>query len=277
MSADTITAGPAIQLVLFDLDGTLLDPVRDIRPATLAVIEALKARGIRVGVATGRTPRSATQYVERVAPTGPNIHFNGAMVWDMDRGAASYTASLPRADAIRAVEVAAAHEVHVNAYVGVDVWIAAESQTSRNSAEKDSLPHTVVGDLGAHIRAEEAVVVKLMMIDEVRPVMRLVEPLRAVLEQDCTLVNSEPEYLEMLPPGVSKGSALGEIERLYGIPVAAMMAFGDRHNDLAMLRQAGVGVAMGNGHPDVQAAADHVIGTNDTDAISEFLRDYLGL
>lgn len=276
-SGITAADGRVIELVLFDLDGTLLDPVRNIRPANLAAIERLRARGLRFAVATGRTPRSAAPYVARIAPTGPNVHFNGAMVWDMDQGRPSHVECLPRADAVRAVEVAEAHGVHVNAYVGDEVWIARESQTSRNSAEKDGLPHTIVGDLRACIADGEAQVVKLMLIDEDRPVMRLVEPIAAALERPCTLVNSEAEYLEMLPPDVTKGTALQHISRIYGIPLAAMLAFGDRPNDLDMLRRAGVGVARGSGHPDVQAVADRVIGGCDTDAISDFLCAYLGL
>lgn len=267
--------GRQIQLVLFDLDGTLLDPVRDIRPANLAAIAELRARGLRVGVATGRTPRSAAPYIAQIAPTGPNVHFNGAMVWDVDEGRPSYVEHLPTADALAAIEVVRAHGVHVNAYVGDEVWIAEESPTSRNSSGKDGLPHTVVGDLGAHITARDAQVVKLMIIDEDQPVMRLVEPIAAVLEHPCTLVNSEAEYLEMLPPAVTKGTALEHISRLYDIPVAAILAFGDRPNDLDMLRRAGFGVAMGSGHPDVQAVADRVIGGCDSDAIADFLRVYL--
>ena len=57
-------------------------------------------------------------------------------------------------------------------------------------------------------------------------------------------------------PQVSKGNAMAFVAEHFGIPLAQTMAIGDQDNDIAMLRAAGVGVAMGNATRGAQAVAD---------------------
>lgn len=265
----------AIDLILFDLDGTLLDPARAIREANRAAIQAALDLGIRVGLATGRSPASARPYAESIGATGPLIVFNGAVIWDVDKRRPVHQTHLPRTDARHAIAIARTHGAHVNVYVGDEIWIDQRSPTSRHSERKDGVSHRVVGDVLARLDAESADVIKLMIIDERHSVTRLAAPIRAASVHACALVNSEPSYLEMLPPGVDKGAALAHIERIYGITAARVLAFGDQQNDLELLATAGVGVAMGNAIPALKAVADAVIGDNDTDAIAAFLRTRL--
>ena len=68
--------------------------------------------------------------------------------------------------------------------------------------------------------------------------------------------------------GMGKAEALRVVEERYGITPERVCAVGDADNDLPMLRAAGLGVAMGNALPEIQAEADLVIGANDTDAIA---------
>lgn len=266
-----MSSGP-YRLVLCDLDGTLLTPEREIRPANVALFAELIAAGIRVGLATGRAPRSALPYAERASLTGPLILFNGAMMWDMVEARPVFQRGLAMDDALAVIDVALRDQVHINVYMGDEIWIPRITETSQRSEVKDGVLHRVVGDLRSEITASHQAPVKLMLIDERGDVMRLAEPIRAVLAHDCTLVHSEPTYLEVLAPGVSKGSALDEIARRYEIAPEAIVAFGDQPNDLELLARCGLGVAMGNSHPDVEKTADVVIGDHAGDAIADFLR-----
>ena len=64
-----------------------------------------------------------------------------------------------------------------------------------------------------------------------------------------------------MPLGVTKATGLAFLADRLSIPMAVVMACGDQANDLEMLRDAGLGVAMGDAPPEVQAAADEVTGT----------------
>lgn len=260
------------ELVLFDLDGTLLDPDRRVRPANAALIAELVAAGVRVGVATGRMPRSVRPFVDALGLNGPLLLLNGGMIWDVARAAPAHEERLPLADALAVLRIAAELGIHVNLYVDEELLIAERSATSVESERKDGVAQTAVGDLAVWLQARGVAPYKLLLIQEQGAFEELERRALAVLQTPCTLVHSEPTYLEILPPGVCKGAALSAIERHYGIAPERVMAFGDNLNDLELVERAGLGVAMGNAHPALVAAADLTIGPHDSDAIAELLR-----
>jgi hydroxymethylpyrimidine pyrophosphatase-like HAD family hydrolase len=71
--------------------------------------------------------------------------------------------------------------------------------------------------------------------------------------------------------GITKATGLEEVARPYEITADDVVAFGDMPNDVPMLRWAGLGVAMGNAHPDAIEAADEVTATNADDGVARVL------
>ena len=71
--------------------------------------------------------------------------------------------------------------------------------------------------------------------------------------------------------GVSKASVVAELAADWGIVRESVLAFGDMPNDLPLLTWAGTSCAVANAHPDVLAAATHVIGSVDDDGVAEYL------
>ncbi|HCP47593.1 MAG TPA: hypothetical protein DIU15_16245 [Deltaproteobacteria bacterium] len=261
----------AVGLLLFDLDATLLGPDRTVSPANAEALSAAMVAGIGVGFATGRVRRSVEPWIEQLRPNAPLILLNGGMVWEPRAGRVLDEHRLPPADARAALEVIGDLGVHANLYLGEQVAIAVSSATSRRSEVKDGVPHSEVGDLLGHLNERSDEPFKILCIDESGGIERLADRLRPVLKEGSVLVRSEPTYLEVLPPGVSKGAALPVVSRHLGVPPSDVVAFGDGLNDLELLQASGLGVAMGNAHPRVRDCADVVIGANDSDAIATFL------
>ncbi len=79
--------------------------------------------------------------------------------------------------------------------------------------------------------------------------------------------------LEVFDPAVNKWQGLLHVAGTHGIDPADIIAVGDDVNDLPMIKNAGLGVAMGNARPEVRAAAKRVIGRNDEDGLARFLEE----
>ena len=265
------------QLLLFDLDGTLLGPDRRIRPATLRALAQLEQRGTLVSLATGRSPRSAAAVLTNFEPTAPAIHFNGAVLRDWRNGADILRRGLPIADAIAAVERARALGLHINLYLGDAIVIERRSDTSRASEIKDGVAHTLVDDLCEAIAERALPPTKLLCIGTPHLFEAFAAQVRESTRSGVGVVNSEPSYFEVLPAGTSKGAAATALAAHLEITPAQMIAFGDNLNDLELLSVCGLGVAMGDGHPDLLALADRVIGPHDSDAIATFIDATFGL
>jgi Cof subfamily protein (haloacid dehalogenase superfamily) len=87
-----------------------------------------------------------------------------------------------------------------------------------------------------------------------------------------TATFSKPNYLEIVPIGVDKAKALVKLANSLGIELSQVAALGDGQNDIEMLREAGLGIAMGNASDAVKSAADWITGTNDEDGVAQAVR-----
>ncbi len=81
--------------------------------------------------------------------------------------------------------------------------------------------------------------------------------------------------MEFLHPEASKGNALRIIASDLAIKPEEIVAFGDNHNDIGMLRLAGLGVAMGNAHEEVKAVADYVTGSNTEEGVAAAIEELI--
>lgn len=84
-------------------------------------------------------------------------------------------------------------------------------------------------------------------------------------------VHSLPETLDVMPIGITKGKSLREISDYYGINIKNTVSFGDEMNDLDFIKNAGIGVAMGNSIDKVKAIADYITLTNDENGVADYI------
>ncbi len=83
---------------------------------------------------------------------------------------------------------------------------------------------------------------------------------------------SKPNYLEIVPKGANKASALVHLVAILGLDLSQVAAIGDGYNDIEMIREAGLGIAMGNAPAAVKSAADWVTGTNNEAGVAQAVR-----
>ena len=91
---------------------------------------------------------------------------------------------------------------------------------------------------------------------------------------NCEATRWNPLFADVVPKGSNKAIGIDQMIRHYGISLDETMAFGDGGNDLAMLRHAAIGVAMGNSVDEVREGADYVTTSVDEDGIYNALKHY---
>jgi hydroxymethylpyrimidine pyrophosphatase-like HAD family hydrolase len=117
---------------------------------------------------------------------------------------------------------------------------------------------------------------KLLIPGEPAVLAHLESIMRTYLGDGITLFASKPYFLEILPPQTDKGTALAKTAELLGIKREEVLAIGDSMNDEAMIRWAGVGVAMVNGDERIKSIATLVTEkSNDDDGVAEVIEKYV--
>ncbi|NLB37626.1 MAG: HAD hydrolase family protein [Clostridiales bacterium] len=89
------------------------------------------------------------------------------------------------------------------------------------------------------------------------------------------LTQSSNTNIEIMPPGIDKATGLKELADYHGNPLSETMALGDQDNDIPMLMEAGLSVAMENAEPHVKAIAKVVTASNTQDGVAKALYDYV--
>jgi hypothetical protein len=263
------------RLIVLDVDGTLVDHERRISPTTLQALAAAKTAGIHVTLATGRMYASGLPYARTIGADAPLILYNGARIQDPAGGGILFSTLLPRPQALRGLRLARELGLHVNLYLGDEVYIERVNETSRESARKDGVEQVAVGDLVRFLDGQQADPVKVLLIGPEDRLKAFARVYCAGGEGLPDVVRSEPTYLEIMPRGISKGAALIRLCDLLGIPTSTTVAFGDGLNDLEMIQVAGLGVAMGNAHGDVKRAARVVAPDNNADGVADILWEHV--
>ena len=90
----------------------------------------------------------------------------------------------------------------------------------------------------------------------------------------CRHTRWHPKGIDIVPRDGGKGAGVRATMERYGLVRDEVMAFGDGENDMSMMAEAGISVAMGNGEEQVKAMADYVTGAVEEDGVSRALRHF---
>jgi Cof subfamily protein (haloacid dehalogenase superfamily) len=262
-----------MRMVASDLDGTIVRPDGRISGRTLAALKACEARGIAVVFVTGRPPRWMAPIAEATGHHGLAICGNGAVLYNLGTEQIAATRAMSAQsvlDAVRAVRDA------------LPSGVFALETTAGYRREAAFLPHheaALAARVGAiqELLDDDPVVLKILCRVEGVTADPILAAARAVLHGIAEPVHSDSagSMIEISAPGVSKASTLALVAQERQIDPAEVVAFGDMPNDVPMLRWAGRGYAMADGHQEAIAAADEVAPPCAQDGVAQVLERLL--
>jgi HAD superfamily hydrolase (TIGR01484 family) len=192
------------------------------------------------------------------------------MVYDWGKQGNVFTRALDIPSVIRVFEKANEIGEHIQTYDSFDVLVEprGDDEALRRYCKMVIMTHRVIGDVHTDLQ-EDPVKCLVINYEKKDGLLKMQDWIRANMEgMDCFF--SCDQYLEVVPRGMSKGEAVKMLCGVLGVEIENAVVVGDAANDLAMLKAAGIGVAMGNGTDEVQAAADYITTRdNNHDGVAE--------
>ena len=260
------------RLIALDLDGTAVLDGQMPSPAVREAVAAAEQRGVQVVLATGRPYQSALTYASALNLRSPVICYQGALVKEAGVAAATlFAEAMPRAPLVDLLSSAVECDLDLNLYSERAIYLPGMRHSQEFYDLWFGLPIVKVNALDDGLRTidqEGLVPLKCLFIGEPEANDRLIATLRTRFEGSLSVVRSHPLFVEAVSPAASKGRALAYLAERCGLSRDEVVAVGDSGNDLSMVRWAGMGVAMGNATPDVQAVADWVAPTVTEDGVA---------
>ena len=271
MSVDT-------RILFTDLDGTLLDSEKKVTPGNQAAIDEALALGHKIVVCSGRPLASSRVCAADAGLTKEGcyvIAFNGAQIYDPYHEKTVHENTFSRETAIYIVEEALKRNLHIHGYTDTEILTVKDTSEVRKYAEINKLPIKVVGDPTLMVPEEPH---KLIAIDydnkKKNDLFR--EEVILPLASEVHSFFSNDWYQEIVPAGVTKGTAIKWFCNWMNIPIENSVAAGDAANDIEMLETAYVGAVMCNAFPGIAEHGNYVTEKdNDHDGVAEIIRKFI--
>jgi Cof subfamily protein (haloacid dehalogenase superfamily) len=261
-------------LIACDVDGTLFDEDETITPRTREAVRAAVAAGAQFIVATGRPPRWIRPVVDALGFAPMAVCANGAVIYDpaTDRVVSARTLAIDT--------LAELAEIATRAIPGAGLAVERIGERAHDTATPQFVSSPGYEHAWLNPDNTEVSIADLLSAPAIKLLIRKAGARSADMaaelakhvgiEGDITY-STNNGLVEIVPLGISKATGVEEIAKPLGISSGEVVAFGDMPNDMPMLLWAGHGVAMGNAHPDVLAAADEVTAPNSDDGVARVL------
>jgi Cof subfamily protein (haloacid dehalogenase superfamily) len=256
---DVAGAESCIELVLADVDGTLVTPEKELTDRAIAAVRRLKEAGIAFAVTSGRPPRGMAMLVGPLELELPLAAFNGGLYVRPDMSVIEEHSI--DADLVpQVIELLGKRGLDVWLYRGAD-WLVRDAGAPHIRKEADTVRFepTVVDSFDGIADG----VVKIVGIgDDLDAVARAEAAAREKFGDHVSAARSQPYYLDVTHPEANKGAVVRYLSRVYDVPESRITTLGDQPNDVLMFAHSGLSIAMGNAERDVQRAARRVTASN---------------
>ncbi len=266
------------RLLATDVDDTILAPDGSLPKTNHDALLDLHHRGFVVVLSSGRPTISLRQMAYQIGDPDDTeylISFNGARVTSAVSDTVVYEQVLSQQAVGRIMEYAHAHGLFVQGYGAEEFLVEYDDPRAEAYAAAAKMSYRVVPDLVEALPAGSAKLLVIHPEEEIPPHQAALEELArkpapgdaavagskagVLSEPAWVTTRSKKHYLEIVAPGVSKGTALRILAEKLGIPIDETIAAGDSTNDREMLEAAGLGIAVANAREELKAVADVVL------------------
>ena len=267
-----------IKLVVIDMDGTLLRSDKTVDPRTREDIQAAVEGGVQIAYCTGRGLAEMTEVFAALPMIRYAVCCSGAVLYDCaeDRilyengvrhpyitqivETASRFGAMPHFLSFRESIVCSADVTHMaDFHMGIYQPMFMKIVRHVEDMAVEGRRHDSIAKINIYFRSAED---RQGGFDALKDL-----PLQVTLSENTTL--------EMTAPGVTKGSGLQRLAEYLRIPMRQSAAIGDNYNDIEMLEEAGLSIAMGNAPEEIRERCDMVTADNDHNGVGQAIRSIL--
>lgn len=264
-----------IKLVAIDLDGTLLDPNRQITAEVKTAVKKAKAAGVKIVITTGRPLPGVVDILKALELTDQSdyvITYNGGLV-QRATGEEFIKETLSSEDWLDLDAAARKIGLPIHAITREGIY------TPNHDVGRYTVQEAQMVKMPLYIRQPEDIaaleIAKVMMVDEPAALDDGIAYLPFEFFERYNVVKSTPYYLEFMNKKASKGSAVQHLAEKLSFDLDEVMAIGDEENDRSMLEVAGCPVVMENGKSELKKIAKYVTKSNAKSGVAYAINEWV--
>ncbi len=259
------------KLIATDLDGTLLTDERKITQYTKDILKQAVDKGVDFVICTGRMYDSLKYILPELPFCRYAITCMGAEIYDNFEKKCIYEKSIPEEYAQIMARYALAKNIHMNIYIDNILYTnSLDKYSLRYFEETTSMATQIEGDVLEFIKGKK--ISKLIYIGEPEDMEISGREITDLLCGKVNICASNKRYVEMSAIDAQKDITLNLLAEKLNVERKEMIVFGDSGNDMAMLKNTGFSVCVGNGWPEAKSVSNIIVESNNDDGVAKTVK-----
>lgn len=287
------------KLIAIDMDGTLLDSYGNVSNENKLAIKKALDKDIQVVLTSGRMPGAMLGIANEINANKYIISGNGAAIFDIENNKTIYNNYIKKEKLLEIIKICEDNSIFYNVYT--NNFIITKSfnynilffhNENKKNLEDKKIKINVTEDIYSYIKNYEGDdFLKIIICDGNELIFKsIMNKLRTIRQVDILEVShmskkiiqhgsQEKEiayfYTEITNENVNKWTAIEALIKILNIKPEEVMAIGDNINDEQMIKNARIGIAMGNSNPYIKNIADEVTKDNNLSGVAEVIKKYI--
>ncbi len=256
------------KIIAIDIDGTLLNKKKEITAINKEAIKEAQALGIKVVIATGRPYLGFQHVIKELGLDNTDTYvicFNGGIIYHLLTNEIVYKSTILGKDIKRLYKESLDLNINIHAFKSNQELIAPK-QSEFTDLEKN-LNKIDVTYTDFNLIDDNDEFIKVMLIDPEEIVDATIPKLDKYWKENFSVVRSAKVFLEFLNLEAQKGVALRTLANMLNVDIKDTASLGDNENDLSMIIEAGLGIAMENAVDIVKENANMITASNEDSGV----------
>lgn len=281
-----------VKLIASDLDGTIIDKNNNISPKNFDAINKIHQRNIDFAICTGKAYSVSKKVCDKFTASY-GIFGNGTQIVDLKTGKELLRRTLSKEDLLFIVTFAKRCNYHIHLYTDLEIisekleYMDLRNYKLKADNSSEGLKFKIVPDILNYIEKNQVEAFSAVVSSTEAALNQFKTLLKVNNNIDATfinkrgkyrdkIINKDYEYLSIAPTHINKNEALNFLSKYLKIPKENMLAIGDNINDLEMVRESGIGVAVNGAYDDLKKAAKYITKTSVSDgAFAEAINKFI--
>ena len=286
------------KLIAIDLDGTLLNSYGEITDKNKKAIKYALNKGVNVILASGRDPQTMKKISQELGIENFLIAGNGASIYDIKLERNIYENYLEIDKALKIIKICKENSIFFSIYTtngivteGIEYNIKVFNNENSFRPNKKRTSIEIVKDIYNYVQEKKPNILKIIICDENKIIFKnIMEKMKNVREVETLEVEHmskkmirigtqeypiEYFYTEVTNKNANKWNAIQFLIKKLNIMENEVICIGDNMNDLKMIKNAGLGIAMKNSAIEKQKIADYVTEDNNSNGVGNAIYKYI--
>lgn len=263
-----------IKLIVFDMDGTLLNGSNEIGIESQKLIKALIDKGMRFTFATGRLHSAVVDHANLLGLKTPLVTLDGALIKSMS-DEIIYESYIPKKYVKKAIKLADFHLLNIGLCHADAIYFTEHSPLVPELLDKFGATYIEVDSLDKYVDETLELVIASDYKDSVRFIeKKMTFPYAFGLNTSFYKSHRRGDtyFFEARKHGSNKGKGLARLLKKLKINIEEVVVMGDWHNDRTLFETKAVKVAVDNAVNEIKSLADYITSkSNEEDGVAEFL------